>query len=62
MPVRTLLLVFRALAHLHLDLYGRLVTEWLSSEKSALGEGGPESGEDFEEIPGAKKLGARAKW
>ncbi|KAL5393323.1 hypothetical protein DPSP01_000146 [Paraphaeosphaeria sporulosa] len=44
------------------DLYGRLVTEWLSSEKSALSEGDTESGEDFEELPGTKKLEARAKW
>ncbi|KAF2447483.1 hypothetical protein P171DRAFT_407672 [Karstenula rhodostoma CBS 690.94] len=44
------------------DLYGRLVTEWLSSEKSALSENDTESGEDFEELPGTKKLEARAKW
>jgi hypothetical protein len=46
----------------HADLYGRLVTEWLSSEKSALTEGDPDSGDDFEELPGTKKLEARASW
>lgn len=44
------------------DLYGRLVTEWLSSEKSALSENDPEAGDSFEELPGAKKLEARSKW
>ncbi|KAL5378355.1 hypothetical protein PMIN06_004728 [Paraphaeosphaeria minitans] len=44
------------------DLYGRLVTEWLSSEKSTLSEGDTESGDDFEELPGTEKLEARAKW
>jgi hypothetical protein len=46
----------------HTDLYGRLVTEWLSSEKSALTEDAPDSGDDFEELPGTKKLEARASW
>ncbi|KAJ4353401.1 uncharacterized protein N0V89_005130 [Didymosphaeria variabile] len=44
------------------DLYGRIVTEWLSSEQSALSEDDPKSGDSFEELPGAKKLEARAKW
>lgn len=44
------------------DLYGRLVTEWLSSEKSALSENDPKAGDSFEELPGAKKLEARSKW
>ncbi|KAJ4301910.1 hypothetical protein N0V90_004006 [Kalmusia sp. IMI 367209] len=44
------------------DLYGRLVTEWLTSEKSALADADPESAEGFEELPGAKKLEARAEW
>lgn len=48
--------------NLLLDLYGRLVTEWLSSEKSALDEGNPESGDSYEELPGTKKLEARTEW
>jgi hypothetical protein len=44
------------------DLYGKLVTEWLSSERSADGDGNVETTEDFEEIPGAKKLANRAEW
>jgi hypothetical protein len=46
------------------DLYGKLVTEWLSSEKApATGSGeGVEISESFEELPGAKKLAARTEW
>ncbi|KAF2131450.1 hypothetical protein P153DRAFT_365035 [Dothidotthia symphoricarpi CBS 119687] len=44
------------------DLYGKLVTEWLSSEKSALADGDVEMAESFEELPGTKKLEARAEW
>ncbi len=44
------------------DLYGKLVTEWLSSEKAASGDGDVEMAESFEEIPGAKKLEGRAEW
>ncbi|EUC28546.1 hypothetical protein COCCADRAFT_108885 [Bipolaris zeicola 26-R-13] len=44
------------------DLYGKLVTEWLSSEKSANNDGDVEMAESFEEVPGAKKLATRAEW
>ena len=44
------------------DLYGKLVTEWLSSEKSAKNDGNVEMVESFEEVPGAKKLANRAEW
>lgn len=44
------------------DLYGKLVTEWLSSEKSDVGDGDVKMGESFEELPGAKKLEARKEW
>jgi hypothetical protein len=46
------------------DLYGKLVTEWLSSEKAtATGTGGDvEMSDSFEELPGAKKLAARTEW
>jgi hypothetical protein len=44
------------------DLYGKLVTEWLSSEKAAANDGDVEMAESFEEIPGAKKLEARTEW
>lgn len=44
------------------DLYGKLVTEWLSSEKPAPTGGDVEMTESFEELPGAKKLAARAEW
>jgi hypothetical protein len=46
------------------DLYGKLVTEWLSSEKSPAPStgGGMEMSESFEELPGAKKLAARTEW
>ncbi|KAF1840745.1 uncharacterized protein K460DRAFT_321174 [Cucurbitaria berberidis CBS 394.84] len=44
------------------DLYGKLVTEWLSSEKDSPVDGDIEMTESFEELPGAKKLAARAEW
>ncbi|CAO2650340.1 Nn.00g016320.m01.CDS01 [Neocucurbitaria sp. VM-36] len=44
------------------DLYGKLVTEWLSSEKGTPVDGNVEMTESFEELPGAKKLAARAEW
>jgi hypothetical protein len=46
------------------DLYGKLVTEWLSSEKAtATRTGGDvEMSDSFEELPGAKKLAARTEW
>ncbi|CAN9157319.1 unnamed protein product [Alternaria alternata] len=44
------------------DLYGKLVTEWLSSKRHASEDGDIEMGESFEEIPGAKKLASRAEW
>ncbi|KAF2018533.1 hypothetical protein BU24DRAFT_418061 [Aaosphaeria arxii CBS 175.79] len=44
------------------DLYGKLVTEWLSSEKQETSDGDVEMAESFEEIPGAKKLEARTEW
>ncbi|KAF2833078.1 hypothetical protein CC86DRAFT_338215 [Ophiobolus disseminans] len=45
------------------DLYGKLVTEWLSSEKDTPPpDTDVEMTESFEELPGAKKLAARAEW
>jgi hypothetical protein len=44
------------------DLYGKLVTEWLSSEKDPTIGGDVEMGDSFEELPGAKKLAARTEW
>ncbi|KAF2704633.1 hypothetical protein K504DRAFT_461383 [Pleomassaria siparia CBS 279.74] len=44
------------------DLYGKLVTEWLSSEKITSADGDIEMLETFEELPGAKKLEARREW
>jgi ribosomal protein L12E/L44/L45/RPP1/RPP2 len=46
------------------DLYGKLVTEWLSSEKATATEatGDVDMSESFEELPGAKKLASRAEW
>lgn len=43
------------------DLYGKLVTEWLSSEKK-VSESDVGITESFEELPGAKRLTARAEW
>ncbi|EUC47463.1 hypothetical protein COCMIDRAFT_90146 [Bipolaris oryzae ATCC 44560] len=44
------------------NLYGKLVTEWLSSEKSTNNDGDIEMAESFEEVPGAKKLATCAEW
>lgn len=44
------------------DLYGKLVTEWLSSEKATAADSDVEMTESFEELPGAKKLAARTEW
>jgi hypothetical protein len=44
------------------DLYGKLVTEWLSSKKPTSDDSDIEMGESFEEVPGAKKLASRAAW
>jgi hypothetical protein len=44
------------------DLYGKLVTEWLSPEKPATDDGDVEMTGSFEEIPGAKKLASRTDW
>jgi hypothetical protein len=44
------------------DLYGKIVTEWLSSDKSTRDDSDIEMGESFEEVPGAKKLASRAEW
>ncbi|KAF2680029.1 hypothetical protein K458DRAFT_312748 [Lentithecium fluviatile CBS 122367] len=43
-------------------LYGRLVTEWLSSEKGTSADDDVDMAESFEEVPGAKRLEARAEW
>ncbi|EDU40310.1 hypothetical protein PtrSN002B_004346 [Pyrenophora tritici-repentis] len=44
------------------DLYGKLVTEWLSSDKTTGGDADVEMTGSFEEIPGAKKLASRVEW
>lgn len=44
------------------DLYGKLVTEWLSSEKVTPTGGDTDMTESFEELPGPKRLAARAEW
>ncbi|OSS45706.1 hypothetical protein B5807_09625 [Epicoccum nigrum] len=44
------------------DLYGKLVTEWLSSEKAAKADDEVGMGESFQEFPSAKKLEARKEW
>ncbi|PVI02013.1 hypothetical protein DM02DRAFT_613202 [Periconia macrospinosa] len=45
------------------DLYGKLVTEWLSSERTALSSDGDVTMADsFEEVPGVKKMESRAHW
>ena len=43
------------------DLYGKLVTEWLSSDKPS-DDGDVEMTESFEELHGAKKLASRSEW
>ncbi|KAF2726862.1 hypothetical protein EJ04DRAFT_582419 [Polyplosphaeria fusca] len=44
------------------DLYGKLVTEWLSSDKSAADDGDVNMGGSFEDVPNAEKLESRAEW
>jgi hypothetical protein len=44
------------------DLYGKLVTEWLSSEKKTSTDDDVKMTESFEELPGAKRLEARTEW
>jgi predicted DNA-binding protein YlxM (UPF0122 family) len=46
------------------DLYGKLVAEWLSPEKSAPAGGGDDDkmSESFDELPSAKRLAARTEW
>lgn len=45
------------------DLYGKLVTEWLSSDKATkMSDGDVEMGESFEELPGARRLASRNEW
>lgn len=55
----------QATKYQYADLYGKLVTEWLSSEKSArvaTADGDIEMGGSFEELPSAKRLQARTEW
>jgi hypothetical protein len=44
------------------DLYGKLVTEWLASDKPSTNDGDVEMTESFEELPGAKRLASRSEW
>lgn len=44
------------------ELYGKLVTEWLSSEKTATAGSEADMGDSFEELPSAKKMEARKIW
>jgi len=44
------------------DLYGKLVTEWLSSERSTTNDPDVDMAESFEDIPNAKKLQGRLEW
>ncbi|KAJ4985568.1 hypothetical protein SVAN01_08945 [Stagonosporopsis vannaccii] len=44
------------------SLYGRLVTEWLSSEQTTATAGDVEMSDSFEEFPSVKKLEARREW
>lgn len=44
------------------DLYGKLVTEWLSSEKAGRSNDQDVDMEAFEELPNAKKLESRTNW
>jgi hypothetical protein len=53
----------QSLKYQYADLYGKLVTEWLSSEKKGgSSDNDVEMTESFEEVPGAKKLEARTEW
>lgn len=44
------------------DLYGKLIHEWLSSDKTSSTGDDVEMAESYEEIPGAKRLAARTEW
>jgi hypothetical protein len=44
-----------------LDLYGKLVTEWLSADKT-VPDVDIDMTDGFEEVPGAKRLEARSEW
>ncbi|KAF3040871.1 hypothetical protein E8E12_001913 [Didymella heteroderae] len=55
----------QATKYQYADLYAKLVTEWLTSEKeeeSAPADGDMEMDDSFEELPSAKKLEARKEW
>jgi hypothetical protein len=54
----------QAAKYRYADLYGKLVTEWLSSTKatSSSTDSDVEMAERFEELPGAKKLEAQTEW
>ena len=54
----------QSLKYKYADLYGKLVTEWLSTEssKSTSSDQDVDMAESFEEIPGGKKLESRAEW
>lgn len=55
----------QATKYQYADLYAKLVTEWLTSEKkeeNASAEGDVEMGDSFEELPSAKRLEARREW
>lgn len=56
-------LAIQASKYQYADLYGKLVTEWLSSEKKTTSKDEDvEMTESYEELPGAKKLAARSEW
>lgn len=44
------------------SLYGKLVTEWLSSEQTGVAVGDVGMSDSFEELPSVKKLEARREW
>jgi hypothetical protein len=55
----------QATKYQYADLYAKLVTEWLASEKkeeAAPADGDVEMEESFEELPSAKRLEARRGW
>lgn len=55
----------QATKYQYADLYAKLVTEWLASEKkedASSADGDVEMGDSFEELPSAKKLEARRQW
>jgi hypothetical protein len=55
----------QATKYQYADLYAKLVTEWLASEKkeeTARADGDVEMGESFEKLPSAKRLEARREW